>query len=212
MMRLGIFGGTFDPIHLAHLIVAQEALRLVELDRILFIPASVPPHKTYAGMAPAVMRYEMVQLAIEGNPGFVVSDIELRRDGPSYTLETLRELRRSLCREGDFFFLIGEDNVRELSTWHQPEEILRLCTMVVVSRPGVVEEKGRGREGKRGEWLAGVDPELINRMRFITTPLIDISSTEIRRRVAAGEPIRYFVPERVEKYILEHGLYRAHER
>lgn len=209
-MRLGIFGGTFDPVHLAHLIVAQEAIRIVKLDRILFIPASVPPHKTYPGMAPARMRYEMAELAIEGDHNFSLSDIELRREEPSYTLKTLQELHQSFPPETDFFLLIGEDNVRELPTWYHWEEIFTLCTMLVVSRPGVVDRPGGAmEEGK--QWLEGVDPKLIGRMQFLTTPLISISSTEIRRRVASGESIRYLVPGRVERYIIEHGLYRRTE-
>lgn len=203
-MRLGIFGGTFDPIHLAHLIIAQEVIRIVRLDRILFIPASVPPHKAYAGMAPAAMRYEMVRLAIEGNPDFTLSDSELRRDGPSYTVETLQELRRSFPSEVTFFLLIGEDNVQELPTWYHPEEIFDFCTMLVVSRSLMADRSGGVVDGR----YKGGDPEFIERVQFVRTPLIDISSTEIRRRVASGEPIRYLVPESVERYIMGHGLYK----
>lgn len=226
MRRLCILGGTFDPIHLAHLVAAQEAMRLAGLDRVIFVPAAIPPHKAYPDMAPAAVRCEMVEMAIRGNPAFDLSDIELGRESPSYTVDTLCEFRNSVYPDAEILLLIGEDNVRELPAWHRPEDIMRLCSILVASRPfGRPEPKERqgGQDGPRTmgaggptpsgcsdrRWLIGVDPDLVSRMTFLRTPLMEISSTDIRRRVALGRSIRYLVPEEVERYIHGKGLYRG---
>jgi nicotinate-nucleotide adenylyltransferase len=189
-VRLGLLGGTFDPPHLGHLIVASAAFESLELDRILFIPAAAPPHKLGSVVASAEQRLEMVRRAITGDPRFAVDDLELRRPGASYTVDTLRALRE---REPgvELFFLVGADQVRELHTWRDPEEVSRLACLAVLSRGGdQIPSAGR------------------YRTLPVAVPRIDIAATEIRRKVAAGESIRYLVPEAVREYIEGEGLYR----
>lgn len=228
MRRLCMLGGTFDPIHIAHLVAAQEAMRLAGLDRVVFVPAAIPPHKAYPDMAPAAMRCEMVEIAIRGNPAFDLSDIELGRESPSYTVDTLREFRNSLYPDAEILLLIGEDNVRELPAWHRPKDIMELCRILVASRPfgrpelaqvpdredgaSMVEAGCQAPSGcSDSRWVERVDPGLVSRMTFLRTPLVEISSTDIRRRVALGRSIRYLVPEKVERYIHERGLYRGRD-
>jgi nicotinate-nucleotide adenylyltransferase len=186
-VKIGIFGGTFDPPHIGHLIAAQDALHLLPLDKVLFIPALVPPHKQQRGISPAAVRLRMIQAATQGDTRFEVSDVELKRTGrPSYTVDTLRELRG----EDELFLLLGVDQVREFSTWHQPEEVLRLAQLVMMARDGI-EEPPKG----------GIVQHTVPVTR------IDISSTLIRQRVAAGRPIRYMVPVAVEEIIAAERLY-----
>ena len=187
--RVGLFGGTFDPIHLGHLILAQAALEELDLDRLVFIPAAISPYKKEH--PPSVTpedRLEMIRLAIEGEPRFSVDDRELQREGPSYTIETVRSLM------GDypgvrFIYLIGADNVADLSGWHESDELKNLIDFAVFSRAETQEEK------------VGDFP-LIRRR-------IDISSTEIRERQAKGHSVRYFLPPLVQGYITTHRLYRS---
>lgn len=190
MRRIGVIGGTFDPIHHGHLLLARFALEKVPLDEVLFIPAADPPLKQGA-YAPAEERWAMVQLAVAGCPDFAASRLELDRPGKSYTVETLGLLRQ-LYPHAVLFFIIGADNIAQLDTWHDLEGIFAHCTVVVGARPGEVK---------------GGDPKLLARLRFIATPLIELSSTEIRTRRAAGLPIRYMVPEAVEAHIRAKGLY-----
>ncbi|MBI4408916.1 MAG: nicotinate (nicotinamide) nucleotide adenylyltransferase [Gemmatimonadetes bacterium] len=195
-MRLGVFGGSFDPPHLGHLIVAQDAALALSLDRVLFVPAAVPPHKRGQSLSAGEVRLEMTRAAIAGNPLFEASDVELTRTGPSYTIETLRELvtrTRGDAEELALFLLMGVDQFREFHTWREPEEIARLASLAVFARAG--EEIG---------W-PGVD------VAFQPVPVtrVDVSSTDIRRRVAAGEPIRYLVPPGVEEIIRREGLYQG---
>lgn len=186
-MKIGIFGGTFDPPHIGHLIAAQDALHLLPLDKVIFIPALVPPHKQQRGISPAAVRLRMIQAATQGDTRFEVSDVELKRTGrPSYTVDTLQELRG----EDELFLLLGVDQVREFSTWHQPEEVLRLAQLVMMARDGI-EEPPKG----------GIVQHIVPVTR------IDISSTLIRQRVAAGRPIRYMVPSAVEEIIAAERLY-----
>jgi len=197
MSRLGVIGGTFDPIHTGHVLLALFAMERLPLDQVLFVPAADPPHKeARPDMAPAEDRWAMVERAIEGFPGFQVSRVELERPGKSYTVDTLRQLRaeRPDCA---LFLIIGEDNVAQMSTWHDPRGILELCTVVAGSR---VVAGGRA------------DAELARRIVPVETPVFQISSTEIRRRLSEGYPVRYLVPEKVEAYIRERGLYGTGER
>ncbi len=196
--RIGIFGGTFDPIHTGHLILGQEVLHRLELSQMLFVPSAEPPHKQYAQMASADARAQMVALAIADHPLFELSRIELERSGTSYTVETLRRLRQRLGDGVDLYLVIGADNAVEMPTWCDPEGVLELAQVVVVDRP----EHDRGR----------IDPGLARQMNFLDTPLLDISSTDIRARVNAGRPIRYLAPEPVVRFIETHGLYRQGER
>ena len=184
-MRLGIFGGSFDPIHHGHLILARAALEELGLDRILFIPANLSPHKTETRPATAQDRLAILQLAIKDEPGFATCDIELHRPPPSYTVETLRELQ-GLHPEDEFTLLIGADNVAKFETWREPDEIRRLAKIAVLDR---------------ANHAAPHDWPVVRR-------LVDISSTDIRARVAAGHSIRYLTPDPVCDYIAGQGLYR----
>lgn len=184
-MHTGILGGSFDPIHHGHLILARAAREELGLDRILFLPANQSPHKTDTKPATAQDRLAMVQLAIEGEPGFGASDLELHRPPPSYTVETLHELR-SRYPDDEFTLLIGADHAAKFETWHKPEEIRRLARVVVLDRAG-----------------HAVPPDWP-----VVRRLVDISSTGIRARVAAGRSIRYLTPDSVCDYIASEGLYR----
>ena len=191
--RIGILGGTFDPIHLGHLIIAQEALAHCCLDRVLFVPSADPPHKNAAEMAPAEARARMVALALDGHPRFELCRIELERSGKSYTVETLRQLRGKLGTATEFFLIVGADNAPEMSTWCDPLAVLDLAHVTVMGRPGFLPDD--------------IDKRIAARMRFLETPLIEISSTQIRFRIRTGMPIRYWVPETVARYIETRRLY-----
>jgi nicotinate-nucleotide adenylyltransferase len=190
--RIGVFGGTFDPPHVGHLIAAADAFRALALDRLLFVPSAVPPHKRRTVRASAAVRLEMVRAAIAGDDRFAADDLELRRSGPSYSVDTLRELarREPAC---ELYFLIGADNLREIPGWHQPEEIARLARLVVLSREG-----DGGTPEDDGPFPA----------RRVAVTRVDVSATEIRRRAALGESIRYLVPEQVRAIVEREGLYR----
>jgi nicotinate-nucleotide adenylyltransferase len=203
MTRIGIFGGSFNPIHLAHLILAERALQERALDRILFIPALRPPHKPQRPVAPAEHRMRMVELAIEGNPAFEASRIELERRGPSYTLVTVRQLRESLGPAAELFLLLGADSVHDIPTWWRAQELVREVEIIAFERPGYsLEEDIEALAGLFGEgWVRKVQ-EL-----KVQAPLIGISATEIRERVRAGKSIRYMVPEAVRQHIFQYSLY-----
>jgi nicotinate-nucleotide adenylyltransferase len=189
-VRLGVFGGTFDPPHLGHLVAASDACQALGLDTMLWVPAAVPPHKQATVRASAAHRLAMVRAAVAGDPRFRVDDLELRREGPSYTVDTLRALR---AREPgvELYFVTGADNLREIPGWRAPDEILRLARLAVVTRLGEAVPPH-----------PGIPAEVVRVTR------VDVSATEVRRRVAAGETIRYLVPEAVRAYIAREGLYR----
>ncbi len=201
---IGIMGGSFDPIHLGHLIVAERAAEALGADRVLFIPCNIPPHKDAAGLTSGRHRLRMIALAAAGNPKFRASDIELRRGGVSYTVETIEELRRIHGPGTRLWFIIGADSLRELDAWRDYRRLLRLCTVVTAGRPGAEID---GWRGARGAFSPGELARL--RRHFLDAPLIGISSSEIRRRRRAGMSIRYLVPPAVERYIAAHGLYRG---
>ena len=188
--RLGILGGTFDPVHCGHLLLARHVLEALRLDRVLFVPAAEPPHKSEVPTPPE-HRWRMVCAAVEGHDRLEASDLELRRPGVSYTVDTLRRLRRERA-EDEIFLIIGADNVPELESWHDPEGILALATVIA---------------GSRVDAEALPDGAFSDRVERVDTPVFDISSTEIRRRVRAGLPVSCLVPDRVERYIAGHGLY-----
>lgn len=190
--KLGIFGGTFNPPHIAHLMAAEGVRDQLKLDKILFVPAAIPPHKQRENVIPARHRLEMVRLAIRGNPFFELSDAELRRRGPSYTIDTVRELKRTYPH-GDIFFIMGIDLLTDFDTWREPDKILAECTLVVMNRPGFD--------------LAVVDKDLLSRIELVNIPSVDISSTNIRRRVRSGRSIRYLVTAEVEDYIGRNSIY-----
>ena len=194
--RIGLLGGTFDPFHFGHLAAADAAIDCASLDRVVFIPAAQPPHRPPAIAAPP-QRLEMCRLGIEGEPRFEVSELEVKRAGPSYTVDTLGEIRRSQP-EDELFLILGWDAARLFSTWHRPGEVRELATIVVVARPG----SAAPREEDLKE--VGLDKaKVVLCMR--TTP--DVSASEIRKAMAAGEPITGKVPAAVERYIASHGLY-----
>ena len=196
-MRLGILGGTFDPPHVGHLAIAQDARAQLQLDRLLFVPAAVPPHKIGVVGTPAGLRMEMVRAAIAGADAFEASDIELARSGPSYTVDTLRELTKRQPGT-ELFLLLGADQFRELSTWREPEAIAAQATLVLVPR-------GEGDEDALRADAARLLPAA--RVEVLETVRLDVSSTEIRRRRAAQKPIRYLVPDAVLRVIEREGLY-----
>ena len=197
-MRLGLFGGTFDPIHIGHLILAEQCREACRLDRVWFVPAGAPPHKR-GDRTPVYQRIEMAKVAIAGHQAFEVSDIEARRPGPHYSADTLEGVHRE--RPGDdLFFLIGADSLIDLPTWRDPSRIARLATIVVVNRPGMDEVDPSS--------LPSFGPGTKN-LKFVTIPSIDIASKVLRQRLAEGRTIRFMVPRGVEAYIAAQGLYRG---
>ena len=195
-MRLGLMGGTFDPIHLGHLLAAEEALARCQLDEVLFVPAGRPWMKDGGGVSPAHHRMNMTTLAVAYNPRFSVSSIEVDREGPTYTVDTLEELRDEDCSR-ELFLIVGADSVAQMDRWKQPEKIRELCTIVAVPRPGYDPPAA----------LNGMDKS--NPVICLDAPLTAISATEVRERVARGLPVEDCVPEAVEEYIQRHGLYQV---
>jgi nicotinate-nucleotide adenylyltransferase len=191
-MATGLMGGTFDPIHIAHLVMADQAVGQFGLARLLFVPAARPPHKSDDALAPFEDRLEMVRRAVLGHPRLAVSDIESRRPGPSYTIDTIRAMARELPGEA-LTFVAGSDSLAQLASWKLPDELLSECRFVVAARPGFsvgdVSERFRGR------------------IFTLDMPSFDVSSRDIRERVRRGTSIRYLVPPEVEAYIREKTLY-----
>ncbi len=196
--RIGVYGGTFDPVHLGHLILASELRHALALDRVLFVPAGRPPHKTGQAIGDETHRLTMLRLALADNPAFALSTVDLDRAGTSYTADLLHVLSGTLA-PAKLFFLMGEDSLRDLPTWHQPTHIAALAELGVARRPGVDVDL---------EAVLREVPSARGRVHLVPMPPIGIASHDLRRRVRAGEPIRYLVPEEVEAYIAEHGLYR----
>ncbi len=199
---LGIMGGTFDPIHLGHLAVAEEAREALGLERVLFVPAGLPPHKPDRPVTAPAHRVAMIELAIAGHPAFELSRLETDRSGPSYTADTLALLaagERAAGRTPDLVLVLSAETFRELPTWHEPERLLDACRVAVVPREGY-PAPGRA-------WLAEHFPGREDRVTLLDGPRLGVSSTAIRRRVARGRSIRYLVPAAVEAYIAEHHLY-----
>ncbi len=197
-LRIAIFGGTFDPIHIGHLVIAEEARVCLGLHRVIFVPARKPPHKVEEPNASAEERLEMVRLAIADNPYFCLSRVDLDREGPSFTVDTLRAMRADYP-QAELFFLMGADSLIHLRTWHDPQGILRLARILAVSRPGFPLD------------LDALDarlPGLAAATDVLTTVRLDISSTDLRARVREGRPIRYQVPDAVEAFIRARGLYK----
>jgi nicotinate-nucleotide adenylyltransferase len=196
-VRLGILGGTFNPPHLAHLVCAQEAQGELGLDRVLWVPARIPPHKTVEQDPGPEHRLELCRLIVAGNDRFAVSDMELQREGPSFTVDTLQVLKTQAPQD-ELVLILGGDIAAGLPEWNRPEQVLELATVAIARRRGT----SRGAVEQALSRLRGGD-----RAQFFAMPRIGISSTMLRRRVAAGHSIRYFVPDQVEAYIQRHGLY-----
>jgi nicotinate-nucleotide adenylyltransferase len=195
--RLGLLGGTFDPIHYGHLVAAEESCFRLQLDRVLLIPAGQPPHKLGRRVSPAEQRLAMVRLAAADNPALAVSTIELERQGPSYSVDTVAAVREQAGPSVELFFIVGTDALPDLLTWYQPRRLLQLCTLAVVSRPGYPFDLSH---------LVTTLPEAAERIVPVSAPELAISSSDLRARVAAGRPIRYQLPEAVELYIRQQGL------
>lgn len=199
-MRIGVFGGTFDPIHSGHLVIAEDVRRELGLDEVLFVPAGQPWLKAERDVTEAAHRLEMAMLATALNPHFNVSTIELERPGPTYTVDTIAELKSGVAAGAELCFILGLDALAELPQWKDPERLVNMCRLVGVRRPGYEKLDLRPLESAvpgASEWVMMVD-----------TPLIDVSATDIRSRVSQGISIRGLVPQTVEDYIAQHGLYR----
>ena len=196
--RVGIFGGTFDPIHIGHLIVAETIMDEFHLDKVVFIPAAVPPHKLDRQISPAKHRYMMTMLATCSNPRFQVSDMEMHRQGPSYSRDTLAQLIKEHGSDTEFYFIVGADSVENLHTWNRIDELLTMCHFIGASRPGCMPDM---------EKIVQRFGPLAEKIHCLETPELEISSTEIRHRVGQKRTIRYIVPETVEQYIYKEKLY-----
>jgi nicotinate-nucleotide adenylyltransferase len=197
-VRIGVLGGTFNPPHLGHLVCAQEAYVQLELDAVMLIPARTPPHKPIEEEPGVEHRLELCRLAARDDPRLEVSDLEVNRPGPSYTVDTLSELH-SKAPDNELFLIVGGDIAAGLTEWHEPQRVLSLSTLAVAERSGTPRAAVDDALGR----LDGGD-----RARFFAMPTIGISSTLVRERVRAGLPLRYLVPEPVESYIADRGLYR----
>jgi len=215
--RVGVLGGSFNPIHFGHLLLADEVRERLDLDQILFVPAAVPPHKPPRDVAAPEHRYAMVRLAIAGNSGFAVSDLELRRPGPSYTVDTLAEMRRGA--ESELFLLLGSETFLELLAWKEPARLAQLARLVVIPRAGTSFDH-EGREAKKilqeigqDRWIrlqdrGSISPPHPRGVLLVPATSLPISASELRRRAREGRTLSYRVPAAVEAYILERGLYR----
>jgi|SRR5579859_3929532 len=200
--RVGVLGGTFDPVHYGHLVIAEEVYAALDLAEMVFVPAGHPPHKPES-VAAAHHRLAMLELAIANNPHFSISRVDLERPGPSYTVETLRLLRQQWGKQTALYFLIGWDSLEDFLTWRDPAGILEhVSYLVAVRRPGYAEESGY-----RASLEARL-PGIMQRLLVVPAPQLEISSTALRERVAEGRPIKYQLPERVEQYIEQFGLYQ----
>jgi nicotinate-nucleotide adenylyltransferase len=200
---LGVFGGTFDPIHYAHLAVAQEAADTLGLERVLFVPAGRPPHKPDRAITPGPDRLAMVELAIAGNDRFAVDRQELDRDGPSYTVDTLEALHASRGGAGqspDFTLILSADAFLGLATWRAPRRVLELARLAVAPRDG--------HPAAGAAFMGEHFPDLTERVVLLDGPRIRLSGSDLRDRAAAGRSLRYLVPDAVAAYIGDHGLYR----
>jgi len=191
--RIGLYGGTFDPIHIAHLFVAEKAREEMLLDRVIFMPSANPPHKLKRIITPTEHRFEMVQLAVADNPAFQVSRLEIDRGGKSFTVDTLQQLSENYhLTKDDLFMIVGADSLLDLKNWRLPEKIIQLCTLVVAGRPNYFHSN---------------IPDFIKNIVYLQTPMLEISSSRLREWARAGKSIKYLVPAKVEEYIKQHHLY-----
>jgi len=198
-MNIGVLGGTFDPIHMGHLIIAEEIRGQMGLAEVLFVPAGEPWLKVNNSISPAEHRVQMVRLAIADEPSFKLSTIEIERTGPSYTVDTIAQFKSQIGAGDKLFFILGWDNLMQLPQWREPSRLVQMCSLVAVPRVGYPSPDLNT--------LEGAIPGLSQSVILLNTPQIEISSSEIRSRVARGLSIHHLVPEPVEKYIREHNLY-----
>ncbi|MGB9886012.1 MAG: nicotinate-nucleotide adenylyltransferase [Moorellales bacterium] len=204
MGRLGIMGGTFDPIHYGHLVTAEAARTDFGLEAVIFVPSGSPPHKAGKRLTEARHRYLMVVLAVASNPWFDVSRVEIERPGYSYTVDTVREFQRLYGEDTEFYFITGADAIQEILTWHRVDELLARCRFIAATRPGYHLDG-------LGQVLQKLSPDQRSRIHLLEVPALAISSTDVRERVRRGRSIKYLVPEAVEQYIYKNRLYREAE-
>jgi nicotinate-nucleotide adenylyltransferase len=198
-MKIGIFGGTFDPVHKGHLAIAEEARAVLGLVEIVLVPVGQPPLKSDRVITPAEQRLDMLRLAVAGRPHLSVSTVEIERNGPSYTVDTLTELRGRYGREDEFFFIMGWDNLKQMVEWKEPSGIIRMCYLAAVPRPGYQRPDLESLE----DIIRGISQRVV----FLDGPHIDISASAIRDLAARGKSINHLVPDPVAEYIREHKLY-----
>jgi nicotinate-nucleotide adenylyltransferase len=203
-MRVGVFGGTFDPIHLGHLAVARSIQSSLGLDNVIFVPAGQPWLKADTPVSRVKDRVQMLRLALARRRAFELSTIEADRPGPSYTVDTMETLQRQLGSDADLFFLLGSDALMDIAKWKEPQRLIQLCQLVAFARPGFGLPTM--------EALEAAVPGVSQRVVFVEVPQVNIRATDIRCRIAEGRSIQRLVPRAVERYILEHGLYKAGSR
>jgi len=203
-VRIGLFGGSFNPVHVGHLIASRAVAEHLRLEKVYLVPAAVPPHRGSKSLAAPEHRLQMLRLAARGEAVFEVSDYEIRQPGPSYTVLTVEEFSRQLGDAAELFWIIGADSLPDLANWYQAERLVDLCHIVTAARPGWEVPDLSALSGR-------FRPDQVEKLRagILQTPRIDVSASEIRRRVAAGLSIRYLVPDAVADYIARQGLYRA---
>ncbi len=201
-LNIGLMGGTFDPIHMGHLVTAEEARQQFDLDYVIFVPTGIPPHKEKEAVSLPEHRYLMTSLAVMSNPSFFVSRIEIDQKTPTYTIDTVRHFSFGNDPGPDVFFITGADAILEIFTWKDYEELLELCTFIAVSRPGYSLDHFH-------ETLDRSCPDLKQKVHLLEIPALAVSSTFIRERVALSKTIKYLTPEPVEQFIKKHGLYSS---
>lgn len=202
-MRLGIYGGTFDPVHYGHLLAAAQCREQCRLDELWFMPAAAPPHKPGAEISPGTARAEMLELAVAGLPEFRVSRMELERDGPSYTVDTLRTLQQAdPARE--LYLVLGADSLTDFPTWREPEQIARLARLVVVNRGRTPPDVAAA--------IERLGSDFRTRVQVVEMPAVDLSATDLRERVRTGRSVAFMTPRAVEVYLRQHNLYCSHAR
>ena len=202
MPTIGIMGGTFDPIHYGHLIIAEESRREFCLDKVLFVPAGIPAHKKGYPITDIEHRYAMTVIATASHTDFICSRMEIERPGPSYAIDTIRAVKAAYSPDTLIYFITGVDAIAEILTWHQHDKLKDLCKFIAATRPGFHLEDLRDQ----------LPPDYLDQIVFLEVPGVHISSTELRERVAMGNPIKYMVPEAVAIYIEKHKLYRTNEK
>lgn len=200
VMKYGIMGGTFDPIHMGHLVLAEEVRNRLNLDKVIFIPSGNPPHKNDKKVTTAINRYEMTLLAITSNPNFEISTIEIERTGKSYTIDTIKQLKKKCKVKAEFYFITGADAILDLPNWKNFDELLTLCKFVAATRPGFELKKMQ-------ENIKVLEEKCNNSIYTIVVPALQISSTDIRNRIIEEQSIKYLLPEAVENYIYKNKLY-----
>ncbi|WP_202710640.1 nicotinate-nucleotide adenylyltransferase [Sporosalibacterium faouarense] len=202
--KYGIMGGTFDPIHIGHLVIAEEVRNKFNLDKVIFIPSGQPPHKNLSNVTEPEHRYQMTLLATISNPYFEVSSIEMDRAGKTYTVDTIKKLNEVFNEEVDFYFITGADAILDLPTWKNVNELLTLCNFVAATRPGFGLEKMQ-------KGIEKLEKKYNRSIYTLIVPALQISSTDIRNRINNNQSIKYLLPESVEHYIYKNNLYKSSE-